>query len=456
LEKEAMKPAVFQLPITRRQALGIGLGTAGIYGSNWLQALAEQTSQNSQRRRSCILLWMTGGPSQIDTFDCKPGHPNGGPVKATATSVPGITVSEYLPQIAKQTNHLAIVRSMSTKEGDHSRATYLLRTGYLPQGPIHYPTLGSLLSKQLGHGDAELPNYVSIAPQSYISPAAFEPGFLGPDFAPLTVGTDGAGPSQGKGEFDYAKSLGVKNLALPGGVSQPQTDARLNLLADLEREFRDRRGGASASSHQSAYDRAVRMMRGATAQAFDLSSEPAQIRDAYGKTLFGQGCLLARRLVERGVPFVEVSLAHAPGMQTFGWDTHIDNFNGVKKLCDVLDPAWAMLLEDLKQRGLLDSTLVVWMGEFGRTPAINGRTGRDHFPAAWSTVLSGGGIRGGQVVGRTSSDGMKVEDRPVAVSDLVATIALALGVDPMVQNQSDVGRPIRLADPNAKPLREIL
>jgi uncharacterized protein (DUF1501 family) len=352
--------------------------------------------------------------------------------------------------------HLALVRSMSTKEGDHSRATYLLRTGYLPQGPIHYPTLGSLVSKELGQNDAELPNYVSIAPHTFISPAAFGPGFLGPSFAPLAVGNDGGRILTGKGPFDYGKNLGVKNLALPSGVTQPRTDARLDLLAEMERQFRSQRDGTSASSHQSAYDRAVRMMRGQTAQAFDLSSEPAALRDAYGQNLFGQGCLLARRLVERGVPFVEVSLSHAANLQTFGWDTHIDNFNGVKTLCNVLDPAWATLLDDLQNRGLLDSTLVVWMGEFGRTPNINSRTGRDHFPTAWSTVLGGGGIRGGQVVGRTSSDGMKVEDRPVAVSDLVATIALALGIDPMIQNQSDVGRPIRIADPGAKPLREIL
>ena len=196
-------------------------------------------------------------------------------------------------------------------------------------------------------------------------------------------------------------------------------------------------------------------MRSQAASAFALDEEPAEIRDAYGRNRFGQGCLLARRLVERGVPFVEVTL-NGVDQQQIGWDTHAENFDRVKQLSQVLDPAWGTLIGDLKQRGLLDDTLIVWMGEFGRTPAINQSTGRDHFPQAWTAVLSGGGLKNGQVVGRTSADGMTVEDRPVAIPDLLATICRGLGIDPLAQNISNVGRPIRIVDPAASALEEVL
>jgi uncharacterized protein (DUF1501 family) len=198
------------------------------------------------------------------------------------------------------------------------------------------------------------------------------------------------------------------------------------------------------------------MMRSAAVKAFDLGDEPASLRDRYGRSLFGQGCLLARRLVERGVPFVEVTLSQVSGQGALGWDTHQNNFESVKRLSGVLDPAWATLLDDLKDRGLLESTVVVWMGEFGRTPKINPQNGRDHWANSWTTVLGGGGIRGGQVVGKTSKDGTAVEERPVSVPDLLATVCTALGLDISKQNQSNVGRPIRLVEPTAKPITEVL
>jgi uncharacterized protein (DUF1501 family) len=331
----------------------------------------------------------------------------------------------------------------------------LLRTGYLPQGPIHYPTLGSVLSKELGHDETELPNYVSIAPLRFISPAAYEPGFLGPRYSPLVVG-DASIAAVRPEQTGYERALKVKNLDRPQQVSLPQADARLALLNDLETDFLMRRGDGPAKSHQHAYEQAVRMMRSKAAQAFTLEEEPARLRDAYGRNQFGQGCLLARRLVERGVPFVEVALSGVAGATALGWDTHANNFEIVKQLSVVLDSAWATLVEDLRSHGLLDSTLIVWMGEFGRTPQINRASGRDHFPAAWSTVLCGGGIRGGQVVGKTSADGMTVEDRAVRVPDLLATICRALGIDPLTQNMSNVGRPIRIADLEAKPIQELL
>ena len=441
---------------SRRDLLKLSAcGAFGASMSGWLPAFANEAAQLPGRRRSVILLWMTGGPSQTDTFDMKPGHENGGLFKPIETSVPGIQICEHLPQVAKQMQYCVPVRSMSTKEGDHTRATYLLRTGNLPQGPIDYPTLGSLFSKELGKENSELPNFVAVAPYTQFSPAAYGPGFLGPKFAPLVVGDPNQAAANAN-NMNYDQSLKVKNLSLPQEINLERADARLSLLGDLESDFASLRPGLNSESHQSAYAAAVRMMRSEAVKAFNLDEEAATLRDAYGRSQFGQACLLARRLVERGVPFVEVSLNGVGNNQTFAWDTHQQNFTSVKSLLDVLDPAWATLMTDLKDRGLLDSTLIVWMGEFGRTPKINPQRGRDHFPNAWSTVLCGGGIKGGQVVGKTSEDGMKVTDRPVSVQDLLATMCMAVGLDVTKQNVSNVGRPIRLADPTSKPITEIL
>ena len=240
----------------------------------------------------------------------------------------------------------------------------------------------------------------------------------------------------------------MPDLARPESVSKAQAAARLNLLDQMESDFVPNHADPATQSLRAAYERALRLMTGEAARAFNLDEEKAELRDAYGRNLYGQGCLLARRLVERGVPFVEVTLG--------GWDTHQNNFDSVKRQSGTLDPAWATLLSDLKDHGLLDSTLVVWMGEFGRTPKINPQNGRDHFPAAWSTVLCGGGIKGGQVLGKTSDDGMVVKERPIAGIDLLATICRALGIDPTKQNISNIGRPIRIVDKAANPITEVL
>jgi hypothetical protein len=444
------------LQLTRREWLR--LSAAGVLGasmSGWLENLATAAAASPERKRSCILLWMNGGPSQMDTFDLKPGHKNGGSYKEIATSVPGMKISEHLPRLAKQAKHLAIVRSMSTKEGDHSQATYYLRTGYRAQGPVQYPPLGATLSKEMGDPRSSLPNYVSITPATFISPAAFTPGFLGPEHAPLIVGNQGFGFAGNGPNADQI--LKVEDLQAPAEIKREQVDSRIELLQGLQSDFVAKHPGVPALSHQSAYERAVRLMRTAASQAFDFKGEPEKLRDRYGRNVFGQGCLLARRLVERGVPFVEVTLSSVPGVQNgIGWDTHQQNFEQVQKLCEVLDPAWATLLEDLEQRGLLETTLVVWMGEFGRTPQINPQQGRDHFADAWSTVLCGGGIRGGTIYGKTSPDGMTVKDNPVTAPNFLATVARAVGVDPTKQNMSNVGRPIRIADAGSKPIEEVL
>jgi hypothetical protein len=431
------------------------LTTAGVVGfsvSGWLEVLAQDAAKNPQRKRSCILLWMDGGPTQTDTFDMKPDHANGGEFKPIKTNVAGMQISQHLPKIAQFGDRMAIVRSMSTKEGDHSRATFLMRTGYLPQGPIQYPSIGAHVAHELGSDEAALPNAVAIAPYIALAPGAHGPGFLGPRYAPLVVGDIG---NQGQGQMvDYDQALKVKDLTTPKEVGDAHADARIDLLKEMEKDFVARHPDVSPASHLTAYDRAIRLMRTDAAKAFNVDEEKGAVRDRYGRNLFGQGCLLARRLVERGVPFVEVTLGGVNG-GVFGWDTHQDNFNQVKRLSEVLDPAWAALMTDLKERGLLDSTLIVWMGEFGRTPNLNGN-GRDHFPNAWSTVLAGGGIKGGQAYGKTSADGMTVEENPVSVPNFIATVCAALGIDPTKQNNSNVGRPIRIADVGAKPIKEVL
>jgi hypothetical protein len=439
------------LRLARRDWLRLSAaGIAGTSMSGWFGAFAEDAARRSDRRRACILLWMSGGPSQMDTFDLKPGHANGGTFQEIETAVSGIKISQHLPRMAKLAKDLAIVRSMSTKEGDHSRATSFAHLGYLPQGPIHYPTFGSLIANELGDDEAELPNFVSIAPVRALSPEAYNPGFLGARLAPLMVG-GGAGGAAGTGGDD----LKVEDLQPARDITRETVDARLAKLRGLNGRFFERYSGSPAASYRAAYDRAVRLMQSQAASAFSLDEEPAAVRDAYGRNRFGQGCLLARRLVERGVPFVEVTLSGID-QQNLGWDTHVDNFEGVRKLSEVLDPAWATLTEELRERGRLENTLIVWMGEFGRTPKINQAGGRDHYPQVWSAVLSGGGIRGGQIVGNSSADGMTVEEKPVGIPDLLATVCQGLGIDHLKPNNSNVGRPIRIVDPAAKPLKEIV
>jgi hypothetical protein len=422
-------------------------GALGVSMSGWFELLAADAARDPQRKRSCILLWMSGGPSQLDTFDLKPGHANAGPFKPIATNMPGIQISEHFAKIAKYMDHMAIVRSLTSKEGDHGRATYLLRTGYLPQGPIQYPSIGALVSKELGDEGSELPNFVSVAPFRILNEGAFGSGFLGPRHAPLVVGEAGNAAGQ-QGQNNPDRALRVEDMIPPSTVGKDRTSARLDLLGQVQRDFLAAHPDLPALSHQNAYDRAVRLMRTAAAKAFDLDEEKAALRDSYGRNLFGQGCLLARRLVERQVPFVEVTLN--------GWDTHGQNAATVRSLSQTVDAAWAALMHDLDERGLLATTLIVWMGEFGRTPKFPRADGRDHWPNSFSAVLAGGGIKGGQVIGDTGPGGEGITDRPVTVPEFLATIYQALGIDPMKQNVSNVGRPIRLVAPGTKPVEEAL
>jgi hypothetical protein len=412
-------------------ARGMALGCM----SGWLGALAARAADGKSKPKACILLWMTGGPSHLDTFDLKPEAPSNirGEFKPIDTTVPGIQISEHFPKFARQMQHAAVIRGMTTPEAEHVLATYHMHTGYQRRGGgLSFPCLGSIASAELGKPDFPLPNCVVIGPGPR---EATRSGFLGPRHQPLDVKDPGRG---------------VENLkALVDGT---RFDRQLDLLGELERSFYKNYQAPASEAHTTTLQSAVKLMRAKEAKAFDLSEEPAKNRDAYGPDAFAQGCLLARRLVEVGVPFIEVNMANP------SWDTHQQNFPRTKALSAQVDPPMAALIEDLKGRGLLDSTLVVWMGEFGRTPECGGG-GRQHYPKAWSTVLIGGGIKGGQVIGKTDSKAATVTDRPVTVTDFLATICLILGIDYKKSvTPPGVDRPIRIVEkkPGENPITELL
>ena len=436
----------FFSPFSRRDLLGMSLASVlGVSFSGWLPRLARAAAESpAARNKACILLWMGGGPSQTDTFDLKPGHANGGPFKEFQTAVDGIRISEHLPGVAKQMKDLAIIRSLTTKEGEHGLATQLMLTGYQPrQDAVRYPSLGSLLSKELGREDNDLPNFVSLSPMRMV-----DAGFLGPNYSPLTVSGQSNDPSA-------RANLSLEDLAPPRGRGETAMKNQFDILRFMQKDFAEKHTGDAVKAHEASYAKAMRMVETQARKAFELEQEKPELRDAYGRNRFGQGCLLARRLVERGVAFVEVTLSNSPTSPA-GWDTHADNFTQVKALSEVLDPAWATLMNDLRDRGLLESTMVVWMGEFGRTPKINPNTGRDHFPAAWSVVLGGAKVKGGQVIGKTDAGGDAIADRPVSVADLYATICEGLGISHKKENISPEGRPIGLVDKGGTPISELV
>jgi Protein of unknown function (DUF1501) len=406
----------------RDAALISGLGLLG-----WKDALTLHAGELRKRGMACILLFMRGGPSQLETFDPKPGTSNGGPTKAISTSVSGIQLAEGWSNLAKEMKDVAIIRSMTNREGEHVRASYQLHTGYAPTGSVKFPTLGSIVASEIAPSDFDLPHFVSIGNRL----DTIGSGFLGMNVAPFLVADPSKVPN---------------NVSLPGGVTSNRFTRRLGLLQQLEEEFAEGGGGVRVQDHRALYGSASQMVLSPRLKAFDVGQEKDSVRDRYGRSPFGQGCLLARRLIETGVTFVEVAAN--------GWDTHDDNFNRVKKLSDTVDPGFAALVGDLKERGMLDKTLVIWMGEFGRTPKINPRTGRDHFPKAFNVALAGAGVRGGQVIGATSPDGMTVTNRPVSVPDLFCSFYRALKIDPRKENMSTLGRPIKIVD-GGKPVTEL-
>ena len=379
------------------------------------------------RAKNVVVLWMTGGPSQIDTFDMKPGTKGGGTFRPIATDVDGIEICEHLPRLAKRTRHLAIVRSLTSTIADHDRARLNVLTGHVPNESLRHPSFLVSAATELGPARPALPAVVVIG-----RPFAAE-GYLGETAAPLVIGSASVGP---------------RSLLPPAAVSAARQAARRELLARFDRDFAARTASDAVERSRQIAARADELTSdGTIARAFDLADEPEALRDAYGRNEFGTACLLARRLLEHGVRFLQLELP--------GWDTHVDNFDTLQILMRTLDPAFATLIDDLEGHGLLRDTLILCMGEFGRTPEVNVAFGRDHHWRCFSAVLAGGGVRGGQVIGASDATGNELRDRPVTIPDLLATIYTALGLDPGREFTTPDGRPVRRLD-GGSPMRELL
>ncbi len=407
------------VPLSRRQALGLS-------AASLLAPLGLHAEQLKQQQRACILVWLAGAPSQMETWDPKPGTSNGGPTKAIKTSLPGISIAEHWPRMAKSLKDVAIIRSMVGKEAAHARGTYHLHTGRRMGGPEKHPTFGSVVAGELGDTNSDLPNFVSIG-------KTLSSGFLGVNVAPFIINRAGQLPA------DVATAL-----------ASPRVSRRLALLKAQDAELSQAGAAKLVEEHRVLYERARRMMTSPRLKAFKLDTEPAARQQSYGKNRFGQGLLVARRLVESGVPFVEVNKG--------GWDMHNSLFTRIKPAAGEVDGGVAALLKDLKQRGLLDRTLVIVAGEFGRTPKVNTKSpapGRDHWARNFGVLLAGAGIQGGRVVGKTSADGQEVVDRAVSVEDLFQTICRAMKINADKELYTPGGRPLKIVD-GGKPIGEIL
>ncbi|MFV2068587.1 MAG: DUF1501 domain-containing protein [Pirellulales bacterium] len=378
-------------------------------------SLQAQAKTLRKTGKSAILLWMGGGPATIDMWDLKPGMVTGGPFRPVSTSGE-MQICEHLPLLAKQMHHLSVVRSMSTREADHTRARYYMHTGFVPNPNVQHPSYGSVIARQTmdDRSELELPPFIAVGGSSV------GPGFLGMSFAPFVVNSNGQ----------------VRNLEM--GVPRDRLIERMHVLASLERRFVRENRGRAAEDHAKVLDKTLALMTSRQMEAFQIGSEPEKVRERYGATAFGRGCLMARRLVEEGVPFVEVDMG--------GWDTHADNFNRLQTKLPEMDRAFSALVEDLAQRQRLQDTVILWLGEFGRTPRINGNAGRDHWARSWSCVVGGGQFVGGQVIGKTSDDGTRVETEPYTSQDLMASVCHAMGISLRTVFTSRSGRPMKIAN----------
>ena len=429
-------------PGTRRDFLSVGsLGFLGLTLSEYLQAAAVKAPA-AAKANSVILFWLEGGPSHIDTWDPKPNSN----FKPISTNVAGIQVSELLPRIAKKMDKLALVRSMHTRGNDHPQATHYVITGHEINPAMQFPSLGSIVTKELGARNA-VPPHVLVPKwdrgrqyEDY-----FRASFLGGDYDPMCI------PDPSKPDFQ------VTDLSLPKTVSQASVESRSAFLKVVDRHYRELSDTADHANVDAFTAQAWKMiLTPAVRDAFDLSKESDKTKERYGKDAIGQSALLARRLVEAGSRFVT-----AAGYHGSSWDTHSDNDKIHRdKLTPPLDRTLTALIDDLDERGLLDTTLVIAMGEFGRTPAINPNLGRDHWPNCWSLALSGGGIKTGQVVGSSDEKGYNVANRVVSMGDLYATIYKSLGIDWRKEYMSPIGRPIKIAnsldDRTGEPVQELL
>jgi uncharacterized protein (DUF1501 family) len=382
---------------------------------------AAPTSAGTAKAKSVIYLYMSGGMSHLDTFDPKKKKDVMGPTEAIATKATDIMVGKWLPETAKVMDKVCVVNSMTSRQGAHEQGTYIMHTSYDMRGTVKHPSLGAWVMKLGGRHNPEIPGYVAIDSSQEYSGG----GFFGAKYAAAPIGS----PTDG-----------LQDSKKPGAVSQADFDSRLSLADRLNKQFHGRYENADVKAYEELYLEAIKLMKSKDLKAFNIKDEPAATRQLYGQGRFAQGCMLARRLVEHGVRFVEVQLG--------GWDTHYDNFAAVEGRCKELDQAYAGLLTDLEKRGMLKDTLVVVATEFGRTPEIKTEhnDGRDHHPAAFTCLLAGGGVKGGFKYGETDASGNRVKDKPVTPQDFNATIAYALGVPHDLTVMSPSGRPFKFAD----------
>jgi len=385
--------------------------TAGVLGL--LQTLKANQEELKKKGKSAILLWMGGGPSTMDIWDLKPEATTGGPFRQIGTTG-DVEICEHMPLMAKQMHNMAIIRSMSTREADHMRGRYYMHTGYVPNPSMEHPSYGSVLSHQLRRDDIEIPQFVTVGGGSMGA------GFLGAQYNPFSVNSDGR----------------IRNLDMKVDERLIQRATALELI---ESNFINQKRGSLAKDHQSLLKQTFNLLTSEQMKAFKVASEPEAVKERYGDSGFGKGCLMARRLVEVGVPFIEVNLG--------GWDNH-QNIHTILKdtRLPVLDQGMSALVEDLEQRELLKDTAIIWMGEFSRTPRINGNAGRDHWARSWSVVVGGAGMNGGIAVGATSDDGTKVITDPYSSQDVMASVCKALGISLSTTFTSNSGRPMKIAN----------
>ena len=403
-----------------------GGAATGALTLGWRDMLVARAAELRKKGKSIILLWMDGGPSQFDTFNPKVGSPNQGPARAISTNVAGIEFADFWPQTAMMMDKLAVVRSMRTPEAEHDRAITHVRTGYRPTPALRYPTFGSLVARAREDFEFDLPAFVRIG-KPRIKTRDVDAGVLGVTYSSFNVDQAGTLPPN------------VRPIVAPETLRR-----RLALADKLDSQFAEAGAAKEVADKKSIYDRTARFVLSPRLETFDLEREPAALRDAYGRTNFGQGCLLARRLVEQGVSFVEV--ISTGDRNDAGWDTHGNGFRDTPYLAAEVDPAYSTLIEDLAQRGMLNDTLVVWMGEFGRTPKIKPDGGRDHYAKGWPVVFAGGGVRGGQIIGATDADGIDVTDRAIGVSDLCLTLCHVMGMKADDEYRTSDNRPIKLVE----------
>jgi hypothetical protein len=423
-----------------------GASALAVPGMSFLQNLAAQAPKMKKDSKSVIILWMGGGPSHMDLWDLKPTSQNGGEFKPIKTSASGVEISEILPKTAAVFKNLSVVRSLVTNEGSHERGTTLMNTGRPPSPVVQFPAMGAVASQQLAAKELALPGFIGVGGTAQ----RVGPGFLGMMYAPFTVQNPGQPPANikapGLGDEQMTMERLRRRQRLFYGVEDPFNQSAFpHLRKDADREA----AGSAAQAHAAIYKKAFDLTVSPLRTVFEISKEPKSVIDSYGgmANRFGMGCLLARKLVEKGVSCVEVDLG--------GWDNHGNIFPTLRNnLGKRLDEGMGGLVKDLVDRGMWKNTVVLWMGEFGRTPRINQNAGRDHWARSWSVVVGGGAIKGGQAYGATDKDGIDVAKDPCSIGDLFATVYKGLGIDPATKVRDNLGRPLELAD--GKPLKGLV